>query len=92
RYMPEQLPGRVIVTNTTTPADKEFFNNAGIKSLITTTPVLDGRSFGTNLMEAAIVAALGRKQAVDYAHPGGYFADMEAAIKAVPFRPQVQAF
>jgi hypothetical protein len=92
RYMPEQLPGRVIVTNTTTPADKEFFKNAGIKYLITTTPVLDGRSFGTNMMEAAIVAALGRKQAVDYAQPDDYFADMEAAIKAVPFRPQVQAF
>ncbi|PKO00419.1 MAG: quinate 5-dehydrogenase [Chloroflexi bacterium HGW-Chloroflexi-4] len=92
RHMPERLPGRVVVTNTTTTSDQEFFKNAGIKYLITTTPVLDGRSFGTNMMEAAIVAALGRKQAVDYAHPGTYFAEMEAAIKAVPFRPQVQEF
>jgi hypothetical protein len=92
RHMPDQLPGRVIVTNTTTPADQEFFKKAGIKYLITTTPVLDGRSFGTNMMEAALVAALGRTQAVDYANPGTYFADMEAAIKAVPFRPQVQEF
>jgi hypothetical protein len=44
------------------------------------------------MMEAALVAALGRTQAVDYANPGSYFADMEAAIKAVPFRPQVQEF
>jgi len=92
KYMPEKLPGRVIVTNTTTPADQQFFRNAGVKYLITTTPVLDGRSFGTNMMEAAIIAALGRKQAVDYANPGDYFQVMEDAIQAVPFRPQVQEF
>ncbi len=92
RHMPEQLPGRVIVTNTTTPSDQEFFKKAGIKYLITTTPVLDGRSFGTNMMEAALVAALGRKQPVDYANPGDYFVEIEKAIQAVPFRPQVQEF
>jgi len=92
RHMPEKFPGRVIVTNTTTPSDQKFFKDAGIKYLITTTPVLDGRSFGTNMMEAALVAALGRKQAVDYANPGTYFAEMEEAIQAVPFRPQVQEF
>ncbi len=92
RHMPEKLPGRVVVTNTTTPSDQKFFKDAGIKYLITTTPVLEGRSFGTNMMEAAIVAALGRKQPVDYANPGTYFAEMEQAIKAVPFRPQVQEF
>lgn len=92
RHMPEKLPGRVVVTNTTTPSDQKFFKDAGIKYLITTTPVLEGRSFGTNMMEAAIVAALGRKQPVDYAHPGTYFSEMENAIKAVPFRPQVQEF
>ena len=92
RHMPNKLPGRVIVTNTTTPADQQFFKDAGIKYLITTTPVLDGRSFGTNMMEAALVAALSRKQAVDYANPGTYFNEMEEAIAKVPFRPQVQEF
>lgn len=90
RHMPEKLPGRVVVTNTTTPSDKEFFKNAGIKYLITTTPVLDGRSFGTNMMEAALVAVLGRKEPVDYGNPGDYFDQMEKAIQAVPFKPQVQ--
>ncbi len=92
RHMPERLPGRVIVTNTTTPSDQKFFKDAGIKYLITTTPVLDGRSFGTNMMEAALVAALGRKEPVDYANPGSYFSEMEKAVAAVPFRPQVQEF
>ena len=56
RFMPDNLPGKVIVTNTTTPEDVEAFRKAGVKYLVTTTPVLDGRSFGTNMMEAALVA------------------------------------
>lgn len=90
KYMPEKLPGRVIVTNTTTTTDQEFFRNAGIKHLITTTPILDGRSFGTNMIEAAIIAAMGRKEPVDYAHPGNYFEIMEKAICEIPLRPQVK--
>jgi hypothetical protein len=90
KYMPEKLPGRVIVTNTTTQSDQEFFKQAGIKHLITTTPILDGRSFGTNMMEAAIVAALGRKEPVDYANPGNYFEIMEKAIADIPLKPQVK--
>jgi len=35
---------------------------AGVKYLVTTTPVLQGRSFGTNMMEAALVAASGKKR------------------------------
>ncbi len=92
KYMPDKLPGRVIVTNTTTPSDQEFFKNAGIKHLITTTPILDGRSFGTNMIEAAIIAALGRKEPVDYAHPGNYFETMEKAIREIPLTPQVKEF
>jgi hypothetical protein len=51
RFMPDDLTGKVIVTNTTTPEDVEIFRKAGVKYLVTTTPVLDGRSFGTNMME-----------------------------------------
>ncbi|MBP9040158.1 MAG: hypothetical protein KBF64_00120 [Anaerolineaceae bacterium] len=90
RHMPEKLPGRVIVTNTTTPSDQEFLKNAGIKYLITTTPIIDGRSFGTNMIEAAIVSVLGRKEPVDYAHPGDYFNIIEEAIRQIPLRPQVK--
>lgn len=90
RHMPEKLPGRVIVTNTTTPADQDFFRSAGIKYLITTTPIIDGRSFGTNMIEAAIVAALGRKEPVDYSQPGNYFELMEEVIRQIPLRPQVK--
>ncbi|MCX6565725.1 MAG: quinate 5-dehydrogenase [Candidatus Aminicenantes bacterium] len=59
RALPEKLEGRIVVTNTTTPEDVGRFRDAGIKYLITTTPVLQGRTFGTNLMEAGLIAAVG---------------------------------
>ena len=60
RHMPLQLPGRTVVTNTTTAADVQLFRERGIRYLVTTTPVLEGRSFGTNMMEAALVAVAGK--------------------------------
>ncbi|MBN1535863.1 MAG: hypothetical protein JW908_03945 [Anaerolineales bacterium] len=60
RHMPFKYEGKVIATNTTTPADVETFRKAGVKYLVTSTPVLEGRSFGTNMMEAALVAISGK--------------------------------
>jgi hypothetical protein len=60
RHMPDQLVGKVIATNTTTVQDVGLFREAGVKYLVTSTPVLDGRSFGTNMMEAALIAASGK--------------------------------
>jgi hypothetical protein len=60
RFMPDDLTGKVVVTNTTTTDDIETFRKAGVKYLVTTTPVLEGRSFGTNMMEAALVAVSGK--------------------------------
>jgi hypothetical protein len=59
RYMPDRLDGRIVLTNTTTAEDLEDLRRAGVAVVATTTPRLDGRSFGTNLVEAALVAALG---------------------------------
>ena len=60
RFMPQDMQGKVILTNTTTPEDLEFMRARGVAKLITTTPRLEGRSFGTNVMEAFIVAAAGK--------------------------------
>ena len=62
RNMPDDMKGKVIVTNTTTPEDVELFRKCGVKYLVTTTPVMDGRSFGTNMMEAALVAISGKNR------------------------------
>lgn len=60
RHMPDRLDAKIIATNTTTPQDVEQFRQAGVKYLVTSTPVLDGRSFGTNMMEAALIAVSGK--------------------------------
>ena len=60
RHMPDDMRGKIVVTNTTTPEDQQLFRKLGVKYLVTTTPVLEGRSFGTNMMEAALVAISGK--------------------------------
>jgi hypothetical protein len=59
-HMPEDMGGKVIVTNTTTPEDVDFLKARGVKYLVTTTPVMEGRSFGTNMLEAALIAVSGK--------------------------------
>lgn len=59
RYMPDKLSGKTIITNTVTRSDIEFLRESGLKTLITTTPEMDGRSFGTNVMEALLVCMAG---------------------------------
>lgn len=59
KFMPAKLPGKTIITNTVTAADRRMLQQAGIKMLITTTPCIEGRSFGTNVMEAMLVALHG---------------------------------
>ena len=56
KFMPAKLPGKTIITNTVTAADRVMLKQAGVRVLITTTPCIEGRSFGTNVMEAMLVA------------------------------------
>jgi hypothetical protein len=58
--MPDDLHGKLIVTNTTTLQDMEMFRERGVRYVVTTTPQLQGRSFGTNMMEAALTAIAGK--------------------------------
>jgi len=60
RHMPDQLVGKVIVTNTTTAQDVERLRERGVRYLVTTTPRIEGRSFGTNVLEATLVALAGK--------------------------------
>ena len=61
RYIPAGLSGQTIITNTITSADIEFLKEKGVGALVTTTPEYEGRSFGTNVMEAALVAILNKE-------------------------------
>jgi len=62
RYMPSELPGKIIITNTVTNEDLSLLREKGVKTVITTTPEIEGRSFGTNVMEALLVAYTGSKK------------------------------
>jgi hypothetical protein len=83
RHMPDHMDGKVIATNTTTTADVDMFRKAGIKYLITSTPVLEGRSFGTNMMEAALIAVSGKGRKLNYD-------ELNQLLDQLGFEPQLQ--
>lgn len=59
RYAPTNLKGKVILTNTVRQADVEFLRERGADLLLTSTPVFNGETFATNVLEAVIVALSG---------------------------------
>lgn len=83
RHMPFRMDGKIIATNTTTPEDVEMFRQAGVKYLLTSTPVLEGRSFGTNMMEAALIAVAGKGRVLT-------LDELNALIIQMDFQPKVQ--
>jgi len=64
KYMPRDMSGKWIVTNTTTIEDVGFLRSTGAELLITSTPRLEGRTFGTNVIEATLVALDGATAAL----------------------------
>lgn len=84
KYLPGSMKGKWIITNTVTSSDVEVLRDRGVDLLVTTTPDIQGRSFGTNVMEAAIVALLGR--------PWEDIGDEDylAAIENLGLRPRIE--
>jgi hypothetical protein len=82
RHLPDRLDGKVIVTNSTTAADVEMLRARGLRTLVTTTPRIEGRSFGTNVIEAALTAIAGRGRPLT---PG----EIEAMLKPEDLPPCV---
>lgn len=64
RHVSDDLTGKTVITNTTTLANLEFLQERGVTTVITTTPRYDGRSFGTNMMEAALTAYAGKDRSL----------------------------
>ncbi len=88
QFMPPRLDGKLVLTNTVTQRDVEELRSRGVSRLVTTTPGLGGRSFGTNVLEAALVAALGKRwpdvTPEDYAN---LLARMELRPRVLDFAP-----
>lgn len=84
RYMPPSLSGKVVLTNTVTASDVTLLKERGVRTLVTTTPELGSRSFGTNVMEAVLVALSGKTS--EQLTPGDY----ESLLDRLGFRPRVE--
>jgi hypothetical protein len=84
QYMPDDMSGKIIVTNTTTPKNVEELRQRNLHILVTVTPRLEGRSFGTNVMEATLLALMDKPQAE--ATP----ADFLDLINRIPLEPNIE--
>jgi hypothetical protein len=83
QFMPEHLDGKIVLTNTVTPKNLDELRERGVTTLVTTTPDFEGRSFGTNVIEAALLALLGKKWSD--VQPSDY----ESVLHELHLRPRV---
>ena len=82
KYMPDDLSGKTVLTNTTTEDNVALLKERGVRLVITTTPRYEGRSFGTNMMEGALTAYAGKgRRLTDY--------ELNALIDELELRPTV---
>jgi hypothetical protein len=56
KFMPADMSGKWVITNTTTAADVDFMRDRGVELLVTSSPRLGDRTFGANVIEATMVA------------------------------------
>lgn len=84
RFMPDDLRGRIVLTQTITKEDVEQLRRRGVWMLITDGPDMGGRSFATNVLQGVIVAVTGR-------HPDDLSKEeyLQAALDA-GFLPRVE--
>lgn len=84
KYLPKSIVGKVILTNTVTPGDVELLQERGAFLLVTTTPNLNGRSFGTNVMEGVLVS-LSHKKPWELSSQ-----DYERLLEQIGFTPRIE--
>jgi len=84
QYMPDDLTGKIIVTNTTTKKNVEELQKRNLHILVTVTPRLEGRSFGTNVMEATLLALMEKPQSAVTSD------DFHGLINQIPLEPNIE--
>jgi len=83
-HMPDDLSGKIVVTNTTTAKNVEELRKRDLHILVTTTPRLEGRSYGTNVMEATLLALMEKPQSEVTS------ADFLDLIERIPLEPNIE--
>jgi hypothetical protein len=63
KHMPAALRGKLLLTNTTTAEDMELLKQRGVKAVISTSVRVEGRSFGTNVLEGILTILSGKARA-----------------------------
>jgi hypothetical protein len=84
QHMPDDLTGKIIVTNTTTAKNVEELKQRNLHILVTVTPRLEGRSFGTNVMEATLLSLMDKPDAE------ATEADFLDLIERIPLEPNIE--
>lgn len=84
QHMPADLSGKIIVTNTTTARNVEELKARNLHILVTVTPRLEGRSFGTNVMEATLLALMDKPDAE------ATETDFLDLIERIPLEPNIE--
>ena len=84
QYMPDDLTGKIVVTNTTTSKNVDELRKRNLHILVTVTPRLEGRSFGTNVMEATLLALTDKPQARVTE------ADFLDLVERIPLMPNIE--
>ncbi|AOY75152.1 quinate 5-dehydrogenase [Clostridium formicaceticum] len=80
RYMPQSMKGKIVITNTITRDDTLELKAREVYLLVTTTPQLGDRSFGTNVMEAMMTAIIQE----------GEYKSYEEVIEAINLKPRIE--
>ncbi len=83
-HMPDDLTGKIVLTNTTTAKNVEELRQRNLHMLVTTTPRFEGRSFGTNVMEATLLALMDKPQSETTP------ADFLDLIERIPLTPNIE--
>jgi hypothetical protein len=83
-HMPLDLRGKIILTNTTTRQDVADLRARGVYLLVTETPRLDGRSFGSNVIEAVLLALMDTPQRE--VTPAAFL----TLVERIPLEPSVE--
>lgn len=60
RYAPEKLTGKTILTQSVRKQDLKWLKEAGASRVVTTTPLIEGETFATNVMEGILVVQIGK--------------------------------